>query len=109
MGKQTNRIVPKTIDIGDYILVHWIDIMADHSGDKKKSDIMPCITGGYFAGYKIAEHTNNKLLITLDTLHPFEKEDENYEGYDAYPMSVVKKVQILLKAKEVKWLMSRTA
>jgi hypothetical protein len=106
MGKQGNRIVPKGIGEGDYVLVHWIDITSSHSGDKNKASITPTITGGFWAGFKTSEGV--RTLVTRDSFHPKEPEDENYEGYDAYPMSTVKKVQILLKAKDLKWLMSRT-
>lgn len=106
MGAKNRRVVPKGIGVGDYILVHWIDITAAHTGDKKKADVTPTITGGYFEGYKTSAGV--RALVTRDSFHPLEDEGENYEGYDIYPMSTVKKVEILRKKKDVKWLMSRT-
>lgn len=101
MGQKVKSLVPKNIKDGDYVLVYWVDIVGQHSGEKKKAELAPCVTGGFFVGYKTSK--GKRCLVTADTYHPEDFEDTPFEGYDIYPINVILRVQKLFSVKEIKW------
>ena len=101
MGKKAKSVIPRNLKIGDYVLVYWVDIVGRHSGDKKKANLCPCVTGGFFDGYKTS--LGKRCLITRDTYHPGWDDDEEHEGTDTYPMSVVLRVELIRKEVDITW------
>lgn len=99
MGKQNRGVIPRGLEQGDLVLVYWLDIVGEITEDPKKAEIAPCIDSGYFMETKTS--MGKKSLVIAKCFTPTPK--EHWGGSDIYPMSIVVKVELIRKKKDLKW------
>ena len=106
MGKQNRGVIPRGLEQGDLVLVYWLDIVGEVTDDPKKAELAPCIDCGYFMELKSSVGKKSLVVAKCFTPAPPQGEQglkEHWGGSDIYPMSVVVKVELLRKKKDVKW------
>lgn len=84
--------------VGDLVLVVWIDITGTSTGDLKEATTTLCATPGFFVGYRKTKGV--KTLVVAPNAH-IAPEWQGSTGWDAYPAAVVKAVKVLLTKEEV--------
>lgn len=96
------KSVPKRIKRGDLILVHWLDPVGSAGATPETQSIAPCVTPGFFWGVK--RDKGMACLVTWLTRHPgWGAGEEEGSGADTTPLVNVKHIEVLRKAKDVKF------
>jgi len=94
MGKKRKSVKPQ---YGDLIEVHWVDITSSSTGDPSKAVLARCITCGVFERYD-KDKNGEEMLVISYARH--DDEELTDKGWEAYPRSVVRRVEVVKRASE---------
>ena len=100
MGEKNTSIIPKGIKPGDFVLVHWLDIVTDSGGDVRKAELAPGMTPGFY--WEVKQSNKKECLVIYETHTPEGMEIER-GGSHIFPINIVVKVEILKRKKDLKF------
>ncbi len=100
MGAENKSVIPPGVKRGDFVLVHWSDISTDSSGHPSKAETCPGLTPAFYWGVKKEKQID--CLVCYETHRPG-WEDGEEDGSHIFPLSIVRKIEVLRKKKDLKF------
>lgn len=93
-SKRPSKSLP---DPGDLVLVWWVDIASSSHGDAADATVPVCINPGFWYGRRV--RAGERVVILEKHVHS--DGGDWSKGYDIYPASVVRKVEVVRKKGDI--------